>query len=856
MLTVKNPTLKLLVYSYTIGSVAFSSVSYGADIVISTNTVVPVPILTDAGDTVTVTNTGYIDLIHNANQIAIQANSSNQTIIIDGVVDVRTRSSDGIISLGSNVNIIINNLLKTGAPHDDARTIQMSGSSGTLTNSGIIQSNAGSASTASGGPAATILLDALSDNSTITNHGLIESNGLSGRAILADSNAIMLNNTGSITTSQPSHATIELQGNDSTITNSGSITALGNAFNNGIGNAGIRSAGNNFRISNSGSITTEGITSYGLHLSGDNARVSSRGQISTKGVDSHGIVSNGQNANIRNDGTIATTGIGSRAINAIDATIQNTGNVLTQNLNSSALYISSGDDIRIDNSGTISTQGNGSDAVYVVGNDITIINSGAISTHDSNSRGIYTNDANITNHNLISTASNNSHAIEMKGDDKTISNYGRIATLGNASHAISTDITNGTINNYGTISATGNNAFAVLGTDNTDTTLNLFAGSHIVGEVDLGGDNTDYDVVNVHSRGNNTAITFKNVEQINVTGNAIVNGDTVIGIDGTSEASHSLALASTTSSVHGVVNQRMLAKQVPKLRKPVQLASLKLAPSMLLLQEREPMIWWQFFNGDSSSDATADIAAYNTKHSGVVIGSEKERGPIITGLMVGIVNANTNSANLFDNSANSIYAGSYRTTKRGWVNTSISFLAGYTENSNKRTVMSNIHGTEEAKANFNSFFISPSVSANALYSLSERFNIQPSASIRYNMARLDEFSESGTTASNLTVASRTLTSLTTTLQIAGIYEFAKGYTSTFTTGVSSRDTDDEDVSISIGNNGFRYSSAGNGREENIFSGLNFKMTTDNNLTIGIGFVTGGNNDKRYTNKYLDIKYPF
>ena len=182
---------------------------------------------------------------------------------------------------------------------------------------------------------------------------------------------------------------------------------------------------------------------------------------------------------------------------------------------------------------------------------------------------------------------------------------------------------------------------------------------------------------------------------------------------------------------------------------------------------------------------------------------------------------------------------------------SSSLLAGYATNNNKRYV----NGSETAKSDFTSFYISPSVTASSTYIVIDNVEIQPAASLDFTLAQLSSYKESGTTASDLDVDSRNLQALRATLQLATIYHFSESMNTSFTAGISALNTNDEDISLSVDGNNLTYS-ADNGTGTTPFVAVDFNLVDYNDFNISVGLSAGSNSDESYTNGHLDVQYQF
>jgi hypothetical protein len=577
-------------------------------------------------------------------------------------------------------------------------------------------------------------------------------------------------------------------------------------------NAITASAINN-SVTNKGSLSTEGDNAFGISSTSTaaDATISNQGTISTEGTNAFGIVSQGTNATISNKGSISTEGNSSSGIN------------------------SQGTNATISNQGSISTEGTGANGIISQNTNATISNQGSISTEGDYARGIRSDNTNAT-----------------------ISNQGSISTEGDYAHGITSTGNNATINNSGLISATGPNSFAILGGTN-NITLNLLPGSQIIGGISL-GDGGDNDTANVYGGSVSANLTFENIENINLFGAGVVTTDVtgesttitnVITVDTTGESTRGVALAGMTSSVHGIISQRM--NQTPQYQ-PIQLAALEVSPSMLYT-ERKPIAWAQFFGGKFNRDAEGDALGYDYDHAGVNVGYEWDVTETRFGLMGGFVKSDTDTeASSFSSEANNFYVGAYGNRKFGGISMTGSLIAGYSDFDNKRRVNDNLNGVETATSDFDSFFISPSVTLASAYTLTDHWEFRPSTNLSYSMAWLDGYSETGTTNSNLTVDDRKAKALSVRAQLAAAYLISARSELELRLGLNSRNTDDDDTNVSIGGSQFKFANAGDENVTGGFAGASFRIFNQNNLTLVADLEVGGNSDEDYVAGNLNLEY--
>jgi uncharacterized protein with beta-barrel porin domain len=696
---------------------------------------------------------------------------------------------------------------------------------GNIVNSGTITSD-----TQNG-----ISVDSSTINGGITNSGTI--NGDSG--IYVRNNSTI---TGDITNSGTINSDDEAIRVDSStinggITNSGTITAdtgiyVGNsAITGDITNSGTINAATGIEVRNSATITG-GITNSG-----------------TINADSFGILARNStiNGSITNSGTINAGEYGMDIGNSVVGDgIINSGTI---NGDTYGIYLRAGNSITggITNSGTINTD---DEAIRVDSSTITggINNSGTINADND---GIYVDDSTITggitNSGTINVASGTGIYVS---NDSTVNggltNTGSIIVGTGA--AIDYQASNSVLNNSGTISGPN----AILAGDGI--TLNVLAGSTILGAIDLDSSTTDTsDTVNIYG-GNTSAIsTFVGADTINIYGAGTQNGDTVTTVDPTGGSAQTVVLSGISTSIHNVVSQRMMHTTPLK---PVQLASLELSPGMLF-QQRQPVAWAQAFGGRFDRDAEGNALAYDSNHVGFALGYEWDVNQTRLGFMGGFVNSNTESQrNSFNTNTKSYYLGAYSHANLGAVNLTASLLGGYGDYDNDRVVIDNINGVEVARSDFDSLFISPSLTLSSAYTVDDRLELRPSASINYSVAWLDSYTESGTTRSNLSIDDRTARVLTARIQLAAAYKFDQSSEFEFRVGMNSRHTNDEDTQVTLAGNNFTYSSVGDDSVSGGFAGINLRVADSGNLSFVADAEVGGNNNENYIAGNLSLEYSF
>ncbi len=690
-----------------------------------------------------------------------------------------------------------------------------------------------------------------------------------GGNTLDGDDSLTIKKSGSITPVSGDHA-IDAEGHNNTIKNHGSIDTTGDddeAIE--LNNYGV--------VTNTGFISTLGNTANGI-VTWHNSTITNTGTISTAGTGAHAIdVQN--DSIINNTGSIATTGQSADAIHTWDnSNVINTGVIST--LDQDSIGIAVEDDSTVTNKGSISTQGADGYGIHADGSNNTIVNNGSISTMGNDGYGIFLEGAsnNATNTGTITTIGVDAEAIQVEGgsntvvntgvikttgessagflvrqDNNTISNMGTISVTGKDSYGIEFRNDSNTVNNAGLISATGTGTYYAIGMRD-NSTLNLLAGSRIIGPVDLDDSATDAnDTVNIYGGSPSAQTTFTGADTINLYGAGIVNGTTVTTVDATAPTALGLASANLSNSVHGTINRRMAYK--PPLQ-PVQVASLTLSPGMLF-QERKPAGWAQAFGGMRAHDADGDVMAYGHSHYGANIGYEWDHSKSRMGLMAGFARSDVESdITSFDTDSNNFFVGGYGHFNFGEVNLTASLIGGYSDYDNKRFVFDNINGLETASSDFDSTFLSPSVTLSAGYLIKGDYELRPSFNLAYNVAWMDGYSESGTTSSNLTIEDTTTRTLTTRLQLAVAKQSDPHSEVEMRVGLTSRHSDNDNTQAVLAGNSFSFASAGDDNDIGGYVGFNYRIATKDNLSLIADVEAGISDDEKYLDGQLSLEYTF
>ncbi|TBR38078.1 autotransporter outer membrane beta-barrel domain-containing protein [Marinomonas agarivorans] len=612
------------------------------------------------------------------------------------------------------------------------------------------------------------------------------------------------------------------------LTNSGTISTTSNTTNNSVGvyasNDASPANSDNNSINNLGSIFTlsNGAgQSIGIHVrNGENSTASNSGKItttrSTTAGDNIGIylqISHG--AKVENSGFISST-----SENAVSYGILTAGsnNAVTNNTGSISISSSSpSNGIRITN-----------------GASNTITNSGSLTLTTSTS---------TTSHTGIRVDSSSS---------ANITNSGSISLSGATTHTgiKLEDADNATVNNSGTISAP---QAVLFDSNSSNTTLNILSGSKIFGTIQLQGSN---DTVNVKSNIYSSDLYIEGAEEVNISGTAIKidegSGNTrVVTIGANNETSRGIAMADLVSSVHSVINKRATR---PNQLKPITLASLTLIPA--LFQERPPVLWSQFFGGTRKN--TSDTNGYEQTHYGVAIGYERDYESTRFGLVGGLSNANIDTASSTGKTA-SYYSGLYAHYHFDDYRLTTSVLGGINKHDNKRSVISSSMGTETAKSDFYSVFVSPSItiSATLKHDRWTNFALHPSAGINYSASNLTSYTESGTSDTNLHFDGRFIHSLTAHASLMAAYQMTPTMELNIKSGINYLAANQGSTTVSLNGTTLSLENTDENNGMGHFIGLGIHTALEHNIELNGEVETGWvDKDTSYTSLSATLSYVF
>ncbi|MGV7223050.1 MAG: autotransporter outer membrane beta-barrel domain-containing protein [Nitrospinales bacterium] len=424
-------------------------------------------------------------------------------------------------------------------------------------------------------------------------------------------------------------------------------------------------------------------------------------------------------------------------------------------------------------------------------------------------------------------------------DSNTINHSGSITTKGPEGHGIYLDgsSSNNIINNHGGIFVTGLGSLAIL--DDTgiilfpsasNNTLNIFPGSQIVGGIDF---DQKGDVINIfgtgYGAGSSSTLTFVGTPTVNLNGANMVNaGGVYTVVDPTGPSVNGAALGIMMGGIHNVLAGR--GGQAP----PAQVASTRIEPGMMPSAD-DSQIWFSGFGSHRERDTDGQVLAYDHDFYGGVGGYEMQLGRSSRiGFLAGYANTDlaTDFQSLYTNT-HSGFIGTYGQVRFGSFNLDASLIGGYEQNDNNRIVVDNINGFELAEADYDSFFISPSVTLSSEVRIFTNIALRPSATATYSIAWYDSYTETGTTQSNLSIDDRTAQAVITKLQMVAAYVFGNGSEVGLLAGGRFRYTINDDVNATLAGTSFRYASSGDDTHFEALVGAHARVAVTNNLNLTI-----------------------
>lgn len=588
------------------------------------------------------------------------------------------------------------------------------------------------------------------------------------------------------------------------LTNYGLIATLGG------GAANVHSQGAGATILNNGVILAIGDGSIGVLSEGGNAHIANNGSIEALGVATYGIISDAPGGRMDNHGFIGVSGTAAAGIigDGPDLTIDNSGSIEAYGT-AAAGIIWQNNGLQLDNSGSITVSGLASVGIGASGNDITIANSGTVYVFGTASTGIGTlfGNAAISNSGSVIVGGVGGVAIAAQGGNSVITNSGRV--FSDQSVAI---------------------YFGASG-----ATLNLLGGTAIQGPIVFsGGGNTV-----TFGPALNVVMSFSGsgLPQTVLTGGRpfVTSGDSVAVVDITGFASSGPLIEDLVDGIAGAVEARISAPG-----------------DDIFAPHKGRDAWVSTFGGIRSQGGSGASAGFSEALGGIVAGAERRSGDgFLGGLFLGGAAGSTE----VDDEAQEIvhrgvFAGGYLGYDAGGHFAEAAFVAGVLQERSRRRVANNLvlDGVETARADFNSFFLSPSVTLGKRLPVTAG-TLMPSVRLRYAGLFVDDYEETGSDG-DLAVSRRNVNLFEARGQLAlaltPVSTPNQAWQTTLRAGIDAIAQTSGDVSATLLGQDISFPAGGRKFALRGFAGANVAAEVSAGMTLNAGFEAGYGSDNAFT----------
>ena len=339
----------------------------------------------------------------------------------------------------------------------------------------------------------------------------------------------------------------------------------------------------------------------------------------------------------------------------------------------------------------------------------------------------------------------------------------------------------------------------------------------------------------------------------------------VVYIDPTGYALQASAVGVLSNAVHTVVSQRLSPSNQRRaaIRRQIQLAAAgELFPG-LLFRDPRPLIWTEFFGGGRSRGQEKVNHAYDQNYKGVVLGMEQsEAGDAAPrlGLLLGYADSSVKTRPASSKTTTeSLFGGIYG--QLSWHGLAIGggLNVGHEWHKGSRYYMRD-GLADTARADYNSWFLSPSLEVSGIYPLSGRFELRPSASVNYTAGFYDGYKETGLGERDLTLDSRMLWSTISRLSVAAAFMPDEDQELSLRAGVSNRFTGGDKIKGRVSGSAFSFSSTGDRSVYSGFVALDLRYQFDGRFSVVVNteysHSIGGSASERELGGSLMLQYEF
>jgi len=405
--------------------------------------------------------------------------------------------------------------------------------------------------------------------------------------------------------------------------------------------------------------------------------------------------------------------------------------------------------------------------------------------------------------------------------------------------------------------ATGAATQAILGSGNQ--TLNIKPGATIVGTINLGA-GTNAVNIDTSAGARSSTLSISNAGTVNTSasgdGLVLQSGSTVAIVDPTGFAANRAALGTTAAGIHQAVSQQLARSNKPQ---SVVVAASDLEPGMLYAPQM-PFVWGQVFGGYKKRGDEGANLGYRSRIGGAIGGYEKPIGDHSIGVFggVSVAGMKTDEASV-ESDSNGFFVGGYGEYVVGEWAIDGTMVVGYQRHQDERLVVDNLIGEETAQSDYNSMYISPSLAVIRSIDIGGGIELRPSAEVNYTYGYYGEYTETGTTSSNLRVKGHGVDVINGRLQLAARQALEDGRGEMELRGgmkYSYFGRDSVDVGLSNGPV-LQYQGSGDTSSYGGYVGANMRYDVDHRMTVvadmELGLATG---DEQSASGYLGLEYRF